>query len=839
MSQYPSEGDFLGSGTVLRGYEIKSVVGRGGFGVVYKGHHRILDSDVAIKEFFPRELARRRSGVVQPMESGCEESFEDGLQRFMAEGRRLEALRDHPNIAICRDLFLANGTSYMVMDFVDGLPLSALLGQRENNGDPFTEEDLLDVILPLLAGLKRVHESGLYHRDIKPSNILIRRQDNQPVLIDFGAAKQESSGATKSMAPYTDGYAAMEQVGEGTIGPWTDIYGVGALMWRMVAGGSPPWEPPSPTKVQHRALAVLQGRTDPLPPASAVGSGRFSPRLLKSIDQCLAISDSSRIRSCDQLLVKIRERTVVAVPPPAATTGRVRKTVSQSRLKQQVRTRRNQFAALRPTTRGLVLLVVLCLVTVAIAMIARGIDDSVPLTVQTVPADAQVELVGHSDTYSAGMALRPGTYRLKVSQPGYESKSVQIKHGAEPTRRQVILSPISPSQPRDSGFVLQPGLGQITQRPNNPLPPRKSFTRGSDMDEVLAVQGTPTGIRTDKAFGVEYWDYGDPVRSSITFDLWTKRVKGWSDSEWSDSSRILKVQMQPRRIVSMLSFTRGSDMDEVLAVQGTPTGIRTDQALREEYWSYGGFFSSRVTFDLRTKRVKGWSDSSGNLKVQMQPRRIVSAHSFTIGSDMDEVLAVQGTPTGISQGYGEEQWGYGNSEVTFDLQTKRVNGWTDYRDILKVQMQPRRIVSAHSFTRGSDMDEVLAVQGTPTGIRTSQSWGDEQWAYGSSRVTFDLRTKRVKGWSDSSGNLKVQMQPRRIVSARSFTRGSDMDEVLAVQGTPTSIWEWTSGGEEYWEYGVSEPFPKEAPGWSTVIFDLRTKRVKNWSDMPGNLKVNY
>ncbi len=347
MSQYPSEGDFLGSGTVLRGYEIKSVVGRGGFGVVYKGHHRILDSDVAIKEFFPRELARRRSGIVQPMESGCEESFQDGLQRFMAEGRRLEALRDHPNIVICRDLFLTNGTSYMVMDFVDGLPLSALLGQREKNGDPFTEEDLLDVILPLLAGLKRVHESGLYHRDIKPSNILIRRQDNQPVLIDFGAAKQESSGATKSMAPYTDGYAAMEQVGEGTIGPWTDIYGVGALMWRMVAGGGPPWVPPSPTKVQHRALEVLQGGTDPLPPASAVGSGRFSPRLLKSIDQCLTISDSSRIRSCDQLLVKIRECTVVAVPPPAAMTGRVRKTVSQPRLKQQVRTRPNQSAALR------------------------------------------------------------------------------------------------------------------------------------------------------------------------------------------------------------------------------------------------------------------------------------------------------------------------------------------------------------------------------------------------------------------------------------------------------------------------------------------------------------
>ena len=334
MSQYPSEGDFLASGTVLRGYEIGSVVGRGGFGVVYKGHHRMLDTHVAIKEYFPRELARRRSGVVQSTESRFEESFQDGLQRFIAEGRRLQAIQDHPNIVSCRDLFLANGTAFMVMDFVNGLSLSALLGQREKNGVPFTEEDLINVISPLLTGLKRAHDSGLYHRDIKPSNILIRRSDNQPVLIDFGAAKQETTGVTKSMAPYTDGYAAMEQVGEGSIGSWTDIYGIGAVMWRMVAGGNPPWEPPNPTKVQQRAYAIIQGVDDSLPSASVIGSGRFSPRLLESIDQCLAISESSRIRSCHELVEKIREP--VTEPPHAPTRqGEVQETANQPLLKKR------------------------------------------------------------------------------------------------------------------------------------------------------------------------------------------------------------------------------------------------------------------------------------------------------------------------------------------------------------------------------------------------------------------------------------------------------------------------------------------------------------------------
>ena len=331
MSQYQSEGDFLATGTVLSGYEFGSVVGRGGFGVVYKGHHMMLDAHVAIKEYFPSELARRRAGVVHPTESRFEESFEDGLQRFIAEGRRLQSIQDHPNIVSCRDLFRANGTAYMVMDYVDGLPLSVLLEQREKNGEPFTDRDLLHVILPLLDGLERAHETGLYHRDIKPSNILIRRKDNQPVLIDFGAAKQETSGVTNSMAPYTDGYAAMEQIGEGAIGPWTDIYGVEAVMWRMVAGGNPPWVPPSPARVQQRAYAVLQGRADPLPSASVIGSGRFSPKLLASINQCLEISASSRIRSCDELLAKIRERNAASVQPATALEASVEKSASRPR----------------------------------------------------------------------------------------------------------------------------------------------------------------------------------------------------------------------------------------------------------------------------------------------------------------------------------------------------------------------------------------------------------------------------------------------------------------------------------------------------------------------------
>ncbi len=291
----------LTSGSVLRDYEIHSIIGRGGFGVVYKAKHRELGIEVAIKEYFPSELCVRHNNTVQPSKPEFQTSYEESLNRFIKEARQLENFRDCSNIVNCRDLFRANGTAYIVMDYIHGLSLSSLLDQREAQGKPFTEEDLLQVILPLLMGLKIVHESGVCHRDIKPSNILIRRSDRTPILIDFGAAKHEMSRYTKSFAPYSDGYAALEQVGEGEIGTWTDMYGIGAVMWRMVAGGAPPFSPPNPISSQKRAFELMQGRKDPLPSAIGIGEERFPKTILHTIDSCLVINVNQRVQNTNDL----------------------------------------------------------------------------------------------------------------------------------------------------------------------------------------------------------------------------------------------------------------------------------------------------------------------------------------------------------------------------------------------------------------------------------------------------------------------------------------------------------------------------------------------------------
>ena len=295
--------DSLPPSTVLRDYTIEKVIGHGGFGIVYRARHDELGLVVAIKEYLPIELAVRDGVTVRARSDADSEGYEEGLKRFREEARALIQFQDHPNVVSCREYFRTNGTAYLVMEYVDGQSLAQVLANREAEGAPFGESDLLAVMVPLLEGLSNVHEAWILHRDIKPSNILIRRRDGRPVLIDFGAAKQLVASRTKSMAPYTEGYAALEQVADaGELGPWTDIYGAGAVMWRMVAGGQRPWEPPNPVSVESRSHAFVRVSNDPLPSASELGKGRFSPKVLEAVDGCLALSETERVQGCKELL---------------------------------------------------------------------------------------------------------------------------------------------------------------------------------------------------------------------------------------------------------------------------------------------------------------------------------------------------------------------------------------------------------------------------------------------------------------------------------------------------------------------------------------------------------
>ena len=327
--------DALPVGTVLREFTIQAVIGHGGFGIVYRAGHNELDLTVAIKEYLPVELAVREGATVQPRSGTERKDFEEGLRRFRDEAQALIDFDSHPSIVSCREFFRAHGTAYLVMGYEDGESLAEVLASREAEGRPFAAADLLGVMRPVLEGLARVHAAGVLHRDIKPSNILIRRRDGRPVLIDFGAAKQATARFSKSQAPYTEGYAALEQVADtGRLGPWTDMYGVGAVMWRMVAGGKRPWEPPHPVRVEQRSHAAVGGTEDPLPSASELGKGRFPKELLEVIDRCLRLRETERTQGSREVLEALRE---VSELPPGGVAEAPRPAAERSGPKRQER----------------------------------------------------------------------------------------------------------------------------------------------------------------------------------------------------------------------------------------------------------------------------------------------------------------------------------------------------------------------------------------------------------------------------------------------------------------------------------------------------------------------
>ena len=187
----------------------------------------------------------------------------------------------HPNIVRVRQFIEANDTAYMVMDFEKGQPLSNIIEERGT----LKEEELAGILDALLDGLARLHEANVWHRDIKPSNILIR-PDGSPVLIDFGAARKDVSGETKSiMVFFSPAYAAPEQIyAMGDQGPWTDIYGLGATLYKAVTGVVP-------------TNAAKRLQNEKYIPAVEAAKDTYSPAFLQAIDAALTLLPKYRPRS--------------------------------------------------------------------------------------------------------------------------------------------------------------------------------------------------------------------------------------------------------------------------------------------------------------------------------------------------------------------------------------------------------------------------------------------------------------------------------------------------------------------------------------------------------------
>lgn len=236
-------------------YIIGRVLGHGGFAITYLGYDRNLGTRVAIKEYFPAEFATRAvDGLnVIPYDGEKQTLFQLGKEKFIAEARLLATLRN-PHIIRIRQFLETCNTAYFVMEYLEGQDLKHYV---ESKGGQLSWQETKELLWPILGALEEVHLKQCFHRDIKPDNIYITNQ-GLPILLDFGAARQQMTGATTNLLAFlTPGFAPAEQYSaNGIQGPWTDIYSLAATMYYAVTGQVPPVP-------QDRAL----GETELIPPS--------------------------------------------------------------------------------------------------------------------------------------------------------------------------------------------------------------------------------------------------------------------------------------------------------------------------------------------------------------------------------------------------------------------------------------------------------------------------------------------------------------------------------------------------------------------------------------------
>ncbi|MEM5342202.1 serine/threonine-protein kinase [Paraburkholderia azotifigens] len=280
-------------GTRVAEFEIKGLIGEGGFGIVYLAYDTQLGRNVALKEYMPSALASRGSRAEVTVRSERhEETFRAGLKSFVNEARLLAQFDHHSLVKVYR-FWEANRTAYMVMPYYEGVTLRDALRVKQAPPD---EAWLRTLLTSLISALDVMHRAQCYHRDIAPDNILLLKDSGRPLLLDFGAARRVIGDMTQALTVILKpGYAPVEQYAEIDSmrqGPWTDIYALAAVIYFAIVGKTPP---PSVSRMM----------SDSYVPLATQAAGRYSATFLKAIDHALAVKPEERPQNVRSLAAEL------------------------------------------------------------------------------------------------------------------------------------------------------------------------------------------------------------------------------------------------------------------------------------------------------------------------------------------------------------------------------------------------------------------------------------------------------------------------------------------------------------------------------------------------------
>jgi serine/threonine protein kinase len=278
--------DSLPPGAVLDNYRISSTIGKGGFGLIYRAVDEESGDEVLIKEYMPKKLTRRISAFrLAPVDEKYAERVIRGRKLFFQEAGALASLH-HPNIVKVLGLFLANDTAYMVMQYEPGKNLGHYVHERKGG---LSTRFILQVFLPILDALSLMHSRSILHLDVKPGNIHLRHGNN-PLLLDFGAVQLLGRERKPGAHVITAGYSPVEQYHRsGRIGPWTDVYAVGASLRACIEGKTPP-------------SAVERHKSEILEPAKQRFRDRYPLFLLEAVDWAMEMHPKRRPQHAAELL---------------------------------------------------------------------------------------------------------------------------------------------------------------------------------------------------------------------------------------------------------------------------------------------------------------------------------------------------------------------------------------------------------------------------------------------------------------------------------------------------------------------------------------------------------
>ncbi|WP_172293219.1 serine/threonine-protein kinase [Pseudoruegeria sp. HB172150] len=276
-------------------YRIDSYLNSGGFGITYLAHDS-LDRKVVIKECFPSAMCCRTESRVRARSRSLQKDFEKVVRHFGLEARRMSKLK-HPNIVGVHQVFEDFGTSYMALDFVEGRDLQDIIEQDRHQ---LTPADIKQMLLKLLDAIQYVHEQDVLHRDISPDNILIDQTGN-PVLIDFGAAREVATNASRALSALhivKDGYSPQEfYLANNTQSASSDLYSLGATFYHLITGEAPP-------NSQVRLAALAADELDPYKPIPPRTEG-YDHYFLRAIDKALAVFPKDRLQSAEEWIEEI------------------------------------------------------------------------------------------------------------------------------------------------------------------------------------------------------------------------------------------------------------------------------------------------------------------------------------------------------------------------------------------------------------------------------------------------------------------------------------------------------------------------------------------------------